>query len=294
MITSAVVKALTIVNEILNSILVNLRLFSPCSTLCSLTLRIGRTRPTSFANRVRPENLAEMEFLTRFLSGTGQDQIRDSCGRILCGKKRRGEFSPVERSHCTTTYKVSKWLERSKLEYFYENHSTVAHLRLFFSYPSLLLRRMNFPRSTCTDIYIFPWQVDVLHVKKKMVAGLEDVWIIQDLVLREWFICRGLRDCRTAYFKWRKISQDRFSSMWSERLTPCPDRSAFDQHSGAISYERQDHNTLLFFLNTLRVFQRPFLACLFFFRLVPLLLLFFFRSKKGLFKIYFTSQAWWM
>lgn len=72
----------TIVNEILNSILVNLRLFSSCSTLCSLTLRIGRTRPTSFANRVRPENSAEMEFLTRFLSGTGQNQIRDSCGRI--------------------------------------------------------------------------------------------------------------------------------------------------------------------------------------------------------------------
>lgn len=129
--------------------------------------------------------------------------------------------------------------------------------------------------------------------KKKMVAGLEDVWIIQDLVLREWFICRGLGDCRTAYLKWRKIAQDRFSSMWSESLTPCPGRSAFDQDSGARSYERQDHNTLLFFLNILRVFQRPFLACLFFFRLVPLLLLFF-RSKKGLFKVYFTSQAWWM
>lgn len=66
MITSAVVKVWTIVNEILNSILVNLRLFSSYSTLCSLTLRIGRTRPTSFANRVRPENLAEMEFLPDF------------------------------------------------------------------------------------------------------------------------------------------------------------------------------------------------------------------------------------
>lgn len=131
MITSVVVKVWTIVNEILNSILVNLRLFSSCSTLCSLTLRIGRTRPTSFANRVRPENLAEMEFLTRFLSGTGQNQIRDSRGRILCGKNRRGEFSPVERSRCTTTNKVSKWMERSKQEYFYENLSTVAHIRLF-------------------------------------------------------------------------------------------------------------------------------------------------------------------
>lgn len=62
MITSAVVKVWTIVNEILNSILVNLRLFSSCSTLCSLTLRIGRTRPTLFANRVRPENLSFPDF----------------------------------------------------------------------------------------------------------------------------------------------------------------------------------------------------------------------------------------
>ena len=158
---------------------------------------------------------------------------------------------------------------------------------------------MNFPRSTCTDIYIFPWQVDVLHVKK-MVAGLEDVWIIQDLVLREWFICRGLGDCRTAYFKWRKIAQDRFSSMWSESLTPCPGRSAFYQHSGARSYERQDHNTLLFFLNILRFFQRPFLACLFFFSSCATLtsFFFFFGPRKVFLKFISRHKRggckWWI
>lgn len=67
------------------------------------------------------------------------------------------------------TKSVSEWREVNKnifMRIFRQSPILGCSTRFFFSYPSLLLRRMNFPRSTCTDIYIFPWQVDVLHVKK--------------------------------------------------------------------------------------------------------------------------------
>lgn len=54
MTTSAVVKVETVVNDILNSILVNLRLFSSCSTLCFFNIENWKDK----ANLIRKQGKA--------------------------------------------------------------------------------------------------------------------------------------------------------------------------------------------------------------------------------------------